>query len=435
MRAAIEKLTTKYPTLRNITVLFSGAAGAQAVVMAVSVFTARIFSPEVFGQFAIYGSLTAIAVTVASLRMDMTIMLPEDDDSARRIAKVATISNIVVGGLFSVVAVVGHEFITAYYGDEELASWLAMGGVTVFLVAQVSVLQYWFNRRSDYPTIALNRLQQQIGSAGGQLTLGALGLRSVAGLIFGTLAGQAFAFFNLRRKSKELLAPIPEGTPSAAELLSTYRRMPLLNLPTALVDSVRTNGITLLIGSVALGAVGQFNLAWRILQVPVSLINSAVSQVFFQKLARVKPGEMYPLVRITIIRGLLLSVVPFGLIYLLAPWMFTFVFGEQWDQAGGFARALTPWLMFQLASSPVSTVFVVTETQHWMLIFSIVFCAVPLSLLYFSPLPLLTTVYWLGGVMAAMLALMLVMSLFAARRYDRRSRTLGGSDAPVPDAG
>ena len=106
-------------------------------------------------------------------------------------------------------------------------------------------------------------------------------------------------------------------------------------MPNALVDSVRINGITLLIGTVALGAVGQLNLAWRILQVPIGLINSAISQVFFQKLARVRPGEMLPLVRSTIIRSLLISPqVPFGLIYLVSPWMFTLVFGQQWDQAG-----------------------------------------------------------------------------------------------------
>ena len=87
-------------------------------------------------------------------------------------------------------------------------------------------------------------------------------------------------------------------------------------MPTALVDSLRTNGITLLIGTVALGAVGQFNLAWRILQVPIGLINSAISQVFFQKLARIRPGQMLPLVRGTILRSLLIPV-PFGLIYLV----------------------------------------------------------------------------------------------------------------------
>ena len=420
IRGRMQKLVKRYPTLRHVMVLLTGTAISQVVVMAVSTITARLFTPEAFGQFAVFGSLTAIATTIASMRLDMTIMLPEDDDEARRIARVATYSNLVVAGLFTLAALLLRDLVIAQYGDPELASWLVMGGFTVFFVAQATMMQFWFNRKTDYRTISLNRVQQSIGSAGGQLGFGLLGLRTLPGLIFGTLIGQAFAFVNLRLRAKSLFRPLPEGTTSGMELVRRYKKMPLLNMPTALVDSLRTNGITLLIGTVALGAVGQFNLAWRILQVPIGLINSAISQVFFQKLARVRPGEMLPLVRATILRSLLITLVPFGLIYLVSPWMFTLVFGPQWDMAGEFARALTPWLAMQLVTSPISTVFVVTDNQQWMLGFSIVFCAAPLSLLYFSPLPLLETVFWLGLLMAGMLALMLLMSLLAARGYDRR---------------
>src|SRR5699024_5808577 len=416
----MQKLVKRYPTLRHVMVLLTGTAISQVVVMAVSTITARLFTPEAFGQFAVFGSLTAIATTIASMRLDMTIMLPEDDDEARRIARVATYSNLVVAGLFTLAALLLRDLVIAQSGRPVLPSWPGMGGFTVFFVAQATMMQFWFNRKTDYRTISLNRVQQSIGSAGGQLGFGLLGLRTLPGLIFGTLIGQAFAFVNLRLRAKSLFRPLPEGTTSGMELVRRYKKMPLLNMPTALVDSLRTNGITLLIGTVALGAVGQFNLAWRILQVPIGLINSAISQVFFQKLARVRPGEMLPLVRATILRSLLITLVPFGLIYLVAPWMFTLVFGPQWDMAGEFARALTPWLAMQLVTSPISTVFVVTDNQQWMLGFSIVFCAAPLSLLYFSPLPLLETVFWLGLLMAGMLALLLLMSLLAARGFDRR---------------
>src|SRR5699024_7340269 len=196
---------------------------------------------------------------------------------------VATYSNLAVAGLFTLAALLLRDLVIAQYGDPELASWLVLGGFTVFFVAQATMMQFWFNRKTDYRTISLNRVQQSIGSAGGQLGFGLLGLRTLPGLIFGTPIGQAFAFVNLRLRAKSLFRPLPEGTTSGMELVRRYEKMPLLNMPTALVDSLRTNGITLLIGTVALGAVGQFNLAWRILQVPIGLINSAISQVFFQK--------------------------------------------------------------------------------------------------------------------------------------------------------
>ena len=414
----LERLVTKYPTLRHILVLVSGTAIAQVVALGASLITARLFSPEVFGQFAIYGSLTAILITVASLRLDMTIMLPEDDDSARRIAGMATLSNLVVAGAATLLAVVLHEVVVSIYGSDELASWLPVAGLTIFFVAQVNVLQYWFNRKTDYGTISMNRVQQMVGSAGGQVAFGAFGMRSLPGLVFGTLLGQAFAFVNLRRKSADLLVPVAEETPSRIDLLRQFKKMPLLNLPTALVDGIRLNGIPLLIGIVALGAVGQFNMAWRILQAPIGLINSAIAQVFYQKLSRVEPGDMHRLVKGTIIRSLLIAIVPFGLIYITAPWLFLFLLGPQWDMAGGIARALTPWLAMQLVTSPISTVFVVTENQGRMLVFSVFFAAIPLALLYFAPWELLTTLTALGAAMAVMLVFMMGMALQAAKGFD-----------------
>lgn len=416
----VERLVTKYPTLRHILVLVSGTAIAQVVALGASLITARLFTPEVFGQFAIYGSLTAIAVTVAALRMDMTIMLPESDDAARRIARVATISNLVVAAAASILAVVLHDLVVGIYGSSELATWLPLAGATIFFVSQVNVLQYWYNRKTDYGTIARNRVQQMVGSAGGQVGFGLLGVTSLPGLVFGTMAGQGFAFLNLRRKATDLHRPVSEDTPSGWQLVNTYKKMPLLNLPTALIDGIRLNGIPLLIGVVALGAVGQFNMAWRILQAPIGLINSAISQVFFQKLARVKPGDMLPLVRATMIRSFLIAIVPFGLIYVTAPWLFLLLLGPQWDMAGDIARALTPWLAMQLVTSPISTVFVVTENQGSMLVFSGFFAAVPLGLLYFAPWPLLTTLTVLGLAMAGMLVIMLIMALVVSRRFDAR---------------
>lgn len=414
----VEKLRG-HTLITNILTLLSGTVLAQVVTMLVAVVTARLFTPEAFGQFAIYGSITAIAITIASLRFDMTIMLPKDDDSARMLAKLATRSNVVVAVTVSVLAFLLRDVVEKVWGSDVLANWLVFGGLSVFLVAQLNVLQYWYNRKSRYGVIATNRVQQAVGSAGGQLGFGLAGFTTMAGLLFGTLVGQVFAYFNLQRKASDLREPVAEGTPTIRQLAKRYRRMPLLNLPNALIDSVRLNGITMLIGVMALGAVGQFNLAWRVLHIPIGLIAGSVSQVFFQHLSRIERGQMTKLVKATIGRLAVTALIPFAALYLVAPWLFIFVFGEQWDSAGDFARAITPWLYFQVITSPISTIFVVTETQHWMLIFSIFYAAVPLSLLAFSTLPLLTTMTILGLAMAAMLAVQLLLAIASARRYDR----------------
>ena len=409
------------PILQNVLVLFTGTAAAQAFAMAAALITARLFTPEAFGQFAIYGAITGVIITIANLRYDMTIVLPETDDEARVIARLAMRANIVISLLTVIAALALRGVVIDIWGSEELAFWLPVGGLTVFLSAAVAIMQYWFNRKVDYKTISINRFQQTAGSSGGEVLLGAFGLRSMAGLLWGVLLGQIWAFGNLWRKSKSLRQPVASNTPSMREMAKRYKKMPLLNLPNALIDAVRLNGIVLLIGTIALGAVGQFNLAWQSMQVPIGLINGAISQVFFERLARVERGSMRPLVRATIKRAFLLGLPPFIIIYIIAPWIFTFVFGSQWNMVGDIARALTPWLALMLVTSPVSTVFVVTFKQHWMLIFSIFFMIFPLGWLYFSPLSLIPTLTVLGWLMAGMLIINLFLVDLAATYYDREA--------------
>lgn len=407
------------PVFKNVLVLLTGSTLAQLIAILISLLTARIFSPEDFGAFAIYGSITGVVTAIASLRYDMTIVLPDSDEEARVVGKLATRINVIISVAFALAAVLLRNWVFDLWGNRVVADWLPVGGLSIFLVAQVTILQYWHNRTRNYKAISINRVEQTVGSAGGQLGFGVAGMVSMQGLLFGTLVGQAWAFFRLNAKAKDFRQPVGQDAPSLAYVAKKYKKMPLLNLPNALVDAVRVNGIQMLVGLVAVSGLGQFNLAWRTLQVPIGLINGAISQVFYRELAAIKPGGMRRLVGRTTLRSALFGIPPFIALYIVSPWLFTFVFGPQWDQAGDFARALTPWLALQLITSPISTVFVVTSKQQWLLAFSVVFAAAPLALLAINPFGLLGTIAAMSWMMAGLLGFMIVMALWAARDFDR----------------
>ena len=63
---------------------------------------------------------------------------------------------------------------------------------------------------------------------------------------------------------------------------------------------------------------------------------------------------------------------PALLLMLLGPELFAFVFGENWRQAGEFARWMAPWLYLVFVSSPLSTLFAVTESQKQGLAFQLI---------------------------------------------------------------
>ena len=410
--------------------LVTGTVVAQGVVFVMTMILTRVYSAQDYGQFTQYASVVAIIASVAALRYDMTIMLPRQRSWALACARLGMVCVTVTCLLAMVVSFPLRPWVSAHWGPG-VAAWLPMVGATAFLLASLQLLQYWYNRESDYRTISVNRVEQQIGQTVGQLVLGVVGMVSVGGLILGQTVGQLWAFFNLGYKARPLRAPLPAGSPSLWHVARRYKRMPLLNGPNVLVDALRLNGVNLLIGAWSVEALGQFNLAWRILEVPLALINGAVSQVFFHKLSTLEPGQMRPLVRLVIKRILVLALAPFAALYLISPWLFPLLFGAQWSDAGYFARALIPWLFLTLVTSPLSNLFVVAERQDWMLGFAVVYAAAPLAWLYWSPLELLPTTYVLGAIMGGLLIIQTVLADYASAHYDRGGRGLAqtGSEA------
>lgn len=415
----VRSVSKSSPFLRHVVTLMTGTALGQIVVLLVMPILTRLFGRELLGELGAYNSVVAVVVTIAASRFDMAIMLERDDANAKVVARIAFRSIVIFALVATVTAFLARPLIAGHFGAS-VAQWMPYIGITTVFLAGATTLQYWYNRKTDYRTIAANRVQQQIGQAGGQLACGVLGWIALPGLIIGQTIGQAFAFFNLGIRARDLRTIDTTHALPIKKMMRKHWKMPLLNGPNVLLDSLRLNGINLIIGAASVGALGEFIIASQAVRAPVLLINSAVSQVFFQKLSIIEPGNMYREVKRSITRALLVGVPPFILFYVIAPWLLPWYFGAHFSQTGYYAQALIPWMTMVLVTSPISTMFVTTGTQHWMLIYSAFYTVVPIAWLLWTPYELLTTIYVLGLLMAGCLIIMTVMSLFAAKRFDRR---------------
>lgn len=411
--------------LRNILALMSGTALAQIVVLAMTPFLTRLYTDEQFGLLASFGSVVAIIAAIATLKYDMAVMLPESDDSAKSLTRVARWVSALLCFVGTIVLVLIAPWLATLINAPSIAPWLALAGISAFTLTEIAILTYWLNRKSKYKEIASNRVLQSGTTAASQLALGFVKPLGVGGLIIGTILGQLVSIFALRKKTPELRdsprPPIRDHT----KLMRRYRNMPIFNAPTALIDAVRMNGINLLIAAVSLSALGQFSMAWRLVEVPAALISAALSQVFFQHFSVVERGNMLSSVISSIKKSALFGVLPFALVWILSPWLFPFVLGSNWVDAGYYAQALVPWLFMNLITSPISTIFIVTERQHLSLIFSIMYTAVPFAVILLMRNSIMTAVFVMGAAMAVMLCIYIVVAILVARRFDRQ---------PAPDA-
>ena len=69
----------------------------------------------------------------------------------------------------------------------------------------------------------------------------------------------------------------------------------------------------------------------------------------------------------------LLSLVGFSLFYILAPWLVTFILGDQWHMTGVFCRCLCPMIAINFVSEIGSGMYIIAERMNLLLFWQILY--------------------------------------------------------------
>lgn len=401
---------------KNVLTLMTGTGLAQIIAFLAQILIARLYTPVETGVLGILTAIVGTISTVAALRYEIAIVLPEDEDQARGLYRLSSRLNFGICAVSGLILWIFADPISRFSGSEAAKGYLPIAAGIAWATTQVGIASYWCNRRKKYKLMSANRIGQSVTTAGSQIGFGFLHF-SVLGLALGTFLGQAFSVVNLHRNNR---SDLETKSPVRAKfLMREYRKMPLLNGPNALVDAVRLNGIPILIGrGFGTAVLGHFTKAWQLLQAPAALINGAMSQVFYQQMATTKRGAMFGVVRRGILRSAIIGVFMFALVWLLSPWTFRVVLGPQWELGGYIGRELVPWLFANFITSPVSLLFVTVKRQELMLVFSLIYMAAPLAFLAFVHLPILLMIRFLSLIMAGLLVGFMLLSLYVARQFD-----------------
>lgn len=373
LRDRIKALLPSGGFLRNVSVLAGGAALAQGLSILAAPLLSRLYAPEDFGVLGVYASLLAIAGVVASLRYELAIPLPEDDAVAGDVLRLALVTCVLISAVAGLVVLVFGSWLVSVLNAPGLAPYLWLLPLGVLVLGLYQALSYWAIRQKAFGRIARTRLNQGVGSIVVQLGLGLLRFGPL-GLLLGHIAGQGtgvgtLATLVVRDEPNTFRALRPQRMLAAAK---RYIRFPKYSTAGALLNSSSLNlPIVLLTGGYGAAAAGSYFFAQRLLRTPLSTISNAVSQVYYSeapRLARNDPSSLLRLFTNTARRLALLAVGPLLVVGLLGPWIFSAVFGEQWTEAGVFARLLVPQLLFQFAFAPISQTFSILESQRLLVV-------------------------------------------------------------------
>ena len=347
----------KHSPLRGVLALVSGTAGAQLLTVLAAPILTRLYSPSSFGVFTYLFSVSAIIVSVASLRLELAIPLSGDIEAARRLTRMAMASAVVWASLTACVVLVAHGELSKA-ANFDIMPWALWLPFLILLTSWFVVLSQAALRERAYSAVATRTLVQNIGTVGGQL-LFAIVTRSPGGLLSGQLVGRMFGIVALARTNSELLARPLTGT--YRRTFRDYRRFPLGFAPSAILRTVGTQlPIILLTAWFGIQAAGLLGVAQRIAMIPAAVIGVAVGQVFYGELtSRLRAGErnnrrLYlKASRHLVLMGVCITVA----LLTLPPLVFPPVLGAEWSPAASYAQAMAPSIGLGFMVGPIDFVF------------------------------------------------------------------------------
>ena len=352
----------------NVLTLMTGTALGQGLALAAAPLLTRLYSPEDFGTLAVYVSISAILVSLASLRYDWAILLPEDNQVAANLLVLCFAILLAMTLLTGLGLLVIKDPLLHWINAPGLSPYLWLVPFSLVAAGAYQILSNWAIRQKAFGRLARTKLSQGLGRALTQVGLGLLNLRPM-GLLIGDVIGRAgggatLAALAWRQEGEALKSVTPSGIWAAAR---RYRRFPIFSGASTLLNAA-TPQVPILMLSAFYGAqvVGWFSLGQMVIAVPMSLITMSGSQVFRAEAARLVHTDPRALKRkfYRAAQRLMLGTLPIAFLALISPWVMAPVFGEKWRVAGVYTQALTLMFITQFVALPI-THLETHELQHW----------------------------------------------------------------------
>ncbi|MCX6273398.1 MAG: oligosaccharide flippase family protein [Bacteroidetes bacterium] len=403
--------------------LLPGTLLSQAIPVVFSIILARIYSPDLFGTYFLFTSILGLAIIFSTGKYELAILIPESDKEASRIIGVALTTCLVFSFLLLILCVLFNGIIVALFKTPHFGIWLVLLPFSLFFSAGNEIFYYWHNRRKRYPVLSWSKIIQAFSSSVLQLILGLM-ILGVTGLIAGLILGQAISFFfllwkYLRKDSPDFRIRLFTGyRPVARKYLNFPRDIAVASFINEAANQLPNIFMTRYLGQTV---VGHYGYAQRTVRTPIGVLSNAFSDVYKSRASEefITEGNVRRIFLRTMKTLFLVAIGPFTALFLLAPILFSWLFGEAYATSGIYARVFSIPLFFSFVISPLtSTFYIINKTTRYLFVqvASLVLVILALIGAYLLSKDPLVMVIFLAGAITLTNLLALGMLIFYVNR-------------------
>lgn len=371
----IIKKEIKSEFAKNFLTLFTGVSISQIIPIFVAPILTRLYSPEEFGILALFVTTGSFFGNIATFHYDSAIMLPAEEKDAVNVLALSLILTLFMT-LFSLILVVFfNSQLVTLMNNEKIGTWLYLVPISVLLSGVFRSFSVWATRHKQFKLIAMRNITQTASTNGIKVTFGFFKFNNI-GLIFGTLLGQIIAtsllvFESIKKTSLNIKQISKKGIIFNAK---RYKEFPLFTNWQGFFDVFNETGSRYIISNVFGSTIlGWYSFTIGLLQKPLHIIGQSVSNVYYQRCSDLNNsgGDLWGFTKKIIVRLSIVGLIIFVPLLFFAPFLFNFIFGENWATAGKYAQLITPWLFMKFILSPITSIPIIKKSQKKFFIISL----------------------------------------------------------------
>lgn len=344
---------------KNSITLIGGSSIAQIIPIIVTPILSRIYSPADYGKIGLFTSISTLIGLISTLQYSNAFLLPKHDEDFYSLVKLSLTNVLKISLATLILLLIFSALIIKILNAESIKNELILLPLSILMIGVSSTLSAFATRIKAFKVIAFNRMAAAIMNFIISLSFGLI-FRNWIGLLLGYLTNQfvnslVLIFSMLRTTPRSVVKLILFA--KTEKVRQEYKNFPKYSLPTDFLNNFTYQMPVFILNKFAgANVVGMYNICNRILALPISFIATSISEVFKQKasetfLSSGSCRNLYVKTRRTL---LLLSIVPFLILFIWAPDLFSFFLGSKWREAGEYARILSPLYFLRFINSPLS---------------------------------------------------------------------------------
>lgn len=373
---SLVKKFTRSGFVRNVAIVATGTAGAQAIAMAFVPIITRLYGPETFGILGTFTAILEILLPLAALSYPIAIVLPRKNRDADNLVKISLIIAFFMSIITTVIIAIFGNSLVESFNLQDISPYLLFLPAGMFFSVCMTVSNQLAIRKKIFKIRAKSTIIQSLVI---NIIKSALGfIKPSATILITTTVSSyllsAIMLWPSARSKKEITIQEDKYKKTNTELLIEYKDFAVYRTPQALLNSIGQSLPILMLSSLfGPAAAGFYALSRTVLFVPSTLLGQSVADVFYPKFVEVihNGGDGKKLLLKTCFSLAAIGSLPYLSLILLGPWIFSIIFGAAWLEAGEYARWMSAWLYLVLVTRPIIAAIPALSLQGFFLVFEV----------------------------------------------------------------